>query len=93
MGFEPEVRAILSQTSSGLYPLLSLPSTNARVSVFTPVQAEATIYIIFLPEQSENQHSDQDSLYCDCEVLVDFKAVKALGVVIFFCSLCAYYKV
>jgi hypothetical protein len=47
MGFEPEVRAILSQTSSGLYPLLSLPSTNARVSVFTPVEAEATIYIFF----------------------------------------------
>ncbi|ONM52924.1 DEAD-box ATP-dependent RNA helicase 5 [Zea mays] len=37
LGFEPEVRAILSQTSSGLYPLLSLPSTSACVSVFAPV--------------------------------------------------------
>ncbi|ONM06063.1 DEAD-box ATP-dependent RNA helicase 53 [Zea mays] len=29
LGFEPEVRAILSQTSSGLYPLLSLPTEEA----------------------------------------------------------------
>jgi hypothetical protein len=32
MGFEPEVRAILSQTSSGLYPILSLPLDYAHAS-------------------------------------------------------------